>query len=111
MVVGVGATPMVHGGEIVGNGNVGVHVQNGGGGTFVSCAICANDSSGLHLEAGADPVVRSCQITGNGHHGVVVGAGAIGRITDCIIGDNALGDWLIDRDARVQLSGNTPTSA
>lgn len=111
MVVGVGATPMVHGGEIVGNGNVGVHVQNGGGGTFVSCAICANDSSGLHLEAGADPVVRSCQITGNGHHGVVATSGALGRITDCRFDGNALGDWLIDRDARVQLSGNTPTSA
>jgi hypothetical protein len=61
--------------------------------------------------AGADPSVRDCRIERNGGYGVVVTSGALGRITDCRLDGNALGDWLIDRDARVQLSGNAPTSA
>jgi parallel beta-helix repeat protein len=111
MVVGPGATPVVRGGEIASNGGMGVYVQNGGGGTFVGCTIRINHASGLHLESGAETEIRNCQITSNGHHGVVVGAGAVGRITDCTVDGNASGDWLIDRDARVQVSGTTQAPA
>jgi parallel beta-helix repeat protein len=111
MVIEAGARPVVRDSVITRNGVDGVRVEDGGVGTFENCTVTSNLRTGLSVMAGADPSVRDCRIERNGGYGVVVTSGALGRITDCRLDGNALGDWLIDRDARVQLSGNAPTSA
>lgn len=111
MLIESGARPVVRDSVITRNGVDGVRVEVGGVGTLENCTVTSNLRTGLCVMAGADPSVRGCRLERNGGYGVVATSGALGRITDCRLDGNALGDWLIDRDARVQLSGNTPTSA